>query len=120
MLAVFLSFPSLRCREYLPTYPYLSHCRRGFGTGLAFSALFIAVQAAVDKTHIAPAVSMLYLSQGFGIVVGIAAASAAFQAGLRSTLDGRLGQLHLAPTLRDEVGTAPPPTTSNPLLSTLL
>lgn len=70
---------------------------------MAFSALFIAVQVAVDKSHIAPAVSMLYLAQGFGIVVGLAASSAVFQAGLRSTLEGRLIYLHLDAGVRDEV-----------------
>lgn len=75
----------------------------GFGTGVALSAVFIAIQASVDKAHLAPAVSSLYLSQGFGCVVGLAAVSAVFQAGLRGTLETRLVQLHLDAELRDEV-----------------
>lgn len=67
------------------------------------SAVFIAVQAAVEKKHLAPAVSMLYLAQGLGAVVGIAGSSAVFQAGLRATLEGRLIRLHLDSALRDEV-----------------
>ncbi|ROW07674.1 hypothetical protein VMCG_03348 [Cytospora schulzeri] len=75
----------------------------GFGTGVALSAVFIAVQASVQKAHLAPAVSSLYLSQGFGCVVGLAAVSAAFQAGLRGTLEARLVQLNLDAELRDEI-----------------
>jgi hypothetical protein len=71
---------------------------------VALSAVFIAVQASIDKAHLAPAVSSLYLSQGFGCVVGLAAVSAAFQAGLRGTLETRLVQMNLDAELRDEVG----------------
>lgn len=71
---------------------------------MALSAVFIAIQASVDKAHLAPAVSSLYLAQGFGCVVGLAAVSAAFQAGLRGTLETRLVQMHLDAELRDEVG----------------
>ncbi|ROV95903.1 hypothetical protein VSDG_05240 [Cytospora chrysosperma] len=75
----------------------------GFGTGVALSAVFIAVQASIDKAHLAPAVSTLYLAQGFGCVVGLAAVSAAFQAGLRGTLETRLVQMNLDAELRDEI-----------------
>lgn len=78
-------------------------CLSGFGTGVAFSAVFVAVQAAVDRAHIAPAVSMVYLAQGFGGIVGLAASSAVFSAGLRATLEGRLVNLHLDAGLRNEV-----------------
>lgn len=57
----------------------------------------------MDKSHIAPAVSMLYLAQGFGTVVGLAVSSAVYQAGLRSTLEGRLIYMNLDPGVRDEV-----------------
>ncbi|KUI57106.1 Vacuolar membrane amino acid uptake transporter fnx2 [Cytospora mali] len=75
----------------------------GFGTGVALSAVFIAVQASVDKARLAPAVSTLYLCQGFGAIVGLAAVSAAFQAGLRSTLQSRLVEMHLDADLRNEI-----------------
>lgn len=77
----------------------------GFGTGVAFSSVFIAVQASVDRSHMAPAISMLYLAQGFGALVGLAASSAVYQAGLRAALEGRLMQLNLDASLRDEVRT---------------
>lgn len=70
---------------------------------MALSAVFTAVQASVDRAHLAPAVSSLYLSQGFGCVVGLAAVSAVFQAGLRGTLEARLARLGLGGDLRDEV-----------------
>lgn len=75
----------------------------GFGTGIALSAVFIAVQASVDKSQVAPAISALYLASGFGTVVGLAAVSATFQAGLRSTLEARLMDMHLGQELRSEV-----------------
>lgn len=75
----------------------------GFGTGVALSAVFIAVQASVDKSQVAPAISALYLASGFGTVVGLAAVSATFQAGLKSTLQARLLGMHLSQELRSEV-----------------
>lgn len=67
------------------------------------SAIFISIQVSVDKAHMAPAVSMVYLAQGLGAVLGLAASSAVYQAGLRSTLETRLLHLHVGAELRDEV-----------------
>ncbi|KAF3762220.1 MFS general substrate transporter [Cryphonectria parasitica EP155] len=75
----------------------------GFSIGMAYSAVFIAVQVSVDKAHVAPAVSTLYLFNGLGCVLGLAAASAATQAGLRATLESRLLQMHLDADLRSEI-----------------
>lgn len=75
----------------------------GFGSGVALGSVFTAVQASVDKSHIAPAISMLYLAQGLGCLVGLTASSAVYQAGLRATLEGRLILLNLDASLRDEV-----------------
>lgn len=75
----------------------------GFGTGMAMSATFTSVQASVDRAHLSPAVSALFLSSGLGAVVGLAAVSATFQAGLRSTLESRLLLLGLDASVRDEV-----------------
>lgn len=86
---------------------------------MALSAVFIAVQAAVDKSHLAPAVSMLYLAQGLGGVVGIAASSAVFQAGLRATLESRLIGLHLDADLRNKVITHTATRASSPAVSLL-
>ncbi|KAK7744070.1 hypothetical protein SLS53_003588 [Cytospora paraplurivora] len=75
----------------------------GFGTGMAMSATFTSVQASVDRAHLSPAVSALFLSSGLGAVVGLAAVSATFQAGLRSTLESRLLLLDLDAGVRDEI-----------------
>ncbi|POS71965.1 major facilitator superfamily transporter [Diaporthe helianthi] len=75
----------------------------GFGTGVALSAVFIAVQASVNKSQVAPAISALYLASGFGTVVGLAAVSATFQTGLRSTLEARLMSMHLNEESRSEI-----------------
>lgn len=67
------------------------------------SALFVAVQVSVDKAHIAPAVSMVFLASGLGTVLGLAGSSAVYQAGLRSTLESRLVSLHLDAGVREQV-----------------
>ncbi|KAF2127802.1 MFS general substrate transporter [Dothidotthia symphoricarpi CBS 119687] len=68
----------------------------GFGTGIAQSALFISVQAAIDPTHTAIAASTLYLSSSVGSLAGMAGASAVLQGALRKCLNRRLGELDLA------------------------
>lgn len=73
---------------------------------MTLSAIFIAVQASVDKAHMAPAVSVVYLAQGLGVILGLAATSAVYQAGLRSTLEDRLINLHLDADLRNQVSIA--------------
>lgn len=75
----------------------------GFGTAVTMNALFTAIQVSVDRAHIAPAVSMVFLASGLGTVLGLAASSAVYQAGLRSTLESRLVYLHLDADLRDQV-----------------
>lgn len=75
----------------------------GFGTGVTMNALFTAVQVSVDRAHIAPAVSMVFLASGLGTVLGLAASSAVYQAGLRSTLESRLVYQHLDADLRNRV-----------------
>ncbi|KAL2061394.1 hypothetical protein VTL71DRAFT_7667 [Oculimacula yallundae] len=48
----------------------------GFGTGVAFSATFIALTASVERGDMAVAMSGLYLCSGLGFVLGVAGASA--------------------------------------------
>lgn len=59
----------------------------GFGTGMANSAVFVALTAGVDKESIAIAASGLYLSSNVGAVTGVSAAGAIFQNALRWRLD---------------------------------
>jgi MFS family permease len=68
----------------------------GFGTGIAQSALFISLQVVIDPTHMAPAISFMYLSTTIWITIGLPISSAAMQASLRSTLQTRLMNLGLS------------------------
>jgi hypothetical protein len=58
----------------------------GFATGVAHSALFVALTAGVAEEDIAIAGSGLYLSGSIGAVIGTSAPSAIYQAALRSGL----------------------------------
>lgn len=48
----------------------------GFGTGIVQSAIFIAVQAAVNPSHKAPALGGIWLTFSVGAIIGLAAVSA--------------------------------------------
>ena len=65
----------------------------GFGTGIAQSALFISLQAAIDPAHTAVATSALYLSAQIGFVSGMAECAAVLAGGLRWALDRKLDRL---------------------------
>lgn len=75
----------------------------GFGAGVAQSALFIALQVVVDAEHMAPAVSMMYLSTNVASMVGIASAHAVMQHFLGQSLARRLLDLGLGAKEREEV-----------------
>ncbi|CAK7215081.1 hypothetical protein SEUCBS140593_002410 [Sporothrix eucalyptigena] len=64
----------------------------GFGTAAAHSAVFVAMAAGVADDDMAIAGSGLYLSGNIGAVTGMSAASALFQASLRSGLTQRLAK----------------------------
>ncbi|KAF9638006.1 Major facilitator superfamily [Lasiodiplodia theobromae] len=51
----------------------------GFGTGIAASALFIAITACVEPSFVAIASSTMYLSTSIGALVGLASSSAVLQ-----------------------------------------
>lgn len=67
----------------------------GLATGIAHSAIFVAVTAGVGEEKMAIAGSGLYLSGNIGAVAGVAAGSALFQTSLRrylfASLDGMAG-----------------------------
>ena len=75
----------------------------GFGTGIAQSAVFISLQAAISPEHKAAAASGLFLTWPIGMTVGLAAISATMLGVLRKTLDLRLIELGIAAPQRDEV-----------------
>ncbi|CZT44585.1 related to multidrug resistance protein fnx1 [Rhynchosporium secalis] len=58
----------------------------GFGTGIAFSAAFIAFTASVKRRNMAVATSGLYLCSGLGFVLGVAGASSVQITTLRTLL----------------------------------
>jgi hypothetical protein len=58
----------------------------GFGTGMAGSATFIALTCSVTKGEIAMATGGMYLASAVGMVVGIAACSAAQLSSLQNLL----------------------------------
>ena len=68
----------------------------GFGSGIANSALFISIQAALDPRFAAVAASTLYLASSIGMLAGMAGVSAVLQQSLRVGLDDRLTRLGMA------------------------
>jgi MFS family permease len=68
----------------------------GFGSGIANSALFISIQAALDPRFAAIAASTLYLASSIGMLAGMAGVSAVLQQSLRVGLDVRLTHLGIA------------------------
>ncbi|KAF2119489.1 major facilitator superfamily transporter [Lophiotrema nucula] len=68
----------------------------GFGTGVAQSAVFIALQAGIDPKHTAVAAAALYLSSSVGMVTGMAGVSATLQEMLRRGLVRRIGNFDLS------------------------
>ncbi|EGS19311.1 uncharacterized protein CTHT_0047650 [Thermochaetoides thermophila DSM 1495] len=67
----------------------------GFGTGIAQSAVFISLQAVVDQSHMAPAISFMYLSSTLGVTAGLPVINAVLQTALRRSLGWRLPALGL-------------------------
>jgi hypothetical protein len=63
----------------------------GFGTAIAQSTVFVALAVTVSEKDMAIASSGLFLSGGIGGAAGLSAASAVFQAVLRSALERLLG-----------------------------
>jgi len=68
----------------------------GFGTGLAQIAVFESLRANIDEAHLAPAISLLYLSTGIGLIVGLACMNSVLQAGLRVGLNRSLRRMGLS------------------------
>ncbi|KAF2021707.1 MFS general substrate transporter, partial [Aaosphaeria arxii CBS 175.79] len=75
----------------------------GFGTGIAQSALFISLQAAIDPSHMAVAAASLYLAFSVGAIGGMAGVSAVLQSKLRSGLDKRLDDLGFDALKRERI-----------------
>ncbi|KAH7136348.1 major facilitator superfamily-domain-containing protein [Dactylonectria macrodidyma] len=75
----------------------------GVGTGLAQSAVFIALQAAIDPSDRAVAASGLYLTGTIGCVVGLAASSSSTQVVLRRVVQTKLAQQGMESSAIEEI-----------------
>ena len=62
-----------------------------FGVGLLNSSQFIAVSAAVDKTQLATTISIFFLSQQIGLMIGASGSGALLQKTFRTALEKSLG-----------------------------
>lgn len=75
----------------------------GFGTGMVQSITFIAVQAAVDPAHKAPALGGIWLTGTVGAIVGLAAVSVVTIEVMKQKLDAQLQMMGLDDIVRAEV-----------------
>ncbi|KAF7553459.1 hypothetical protein G7Z17_g3617 [Cylindrodendrum hubeiense] len=75
----------------------------GMGTGIAQSAVFIALQSAINPGDKAVAASGLYLTGTIGCIVGLAASSASTQVILRRVVQVKLAKQGMNKSLIDEV-----------------
>ncbi|CZS97654.1 related to multidrug resistance protein fnx1 [Rhynchosporium agropyri] len=75
----------------------------GFGTGIAFSAAFIALTASVKRRNMAVATSGLYLCSGLGFVLGVAGASSVQITTLRTLLGKAFAGVDGAREITEEV-----------------
>ena len=78
--------------------------RSGFGAGIVQSAVFISLQAVVEASHMAPAISILCLSSTCAMILGLACASSIMGVTLKPALSSKLLELNLDPALTAEVG----------------
>ncbi|KAJ4291444.1 hypothetical protein N0V88_006038 [Collariella sp. IMI 366227] len=65
----------------------------GLGTGIAQSAVFISLQAVIghsNPSHLAPAITFMYLCMTLSVTVGLPTANAVMQSALKITLGRRL------------------------------
>jgi hypothetical protein len=75
----------------------------GFGTGIAQSAIFISLQAAIEPKHKAAAISGLFLTWPVGMTLGLACVSSVMLQVLRQSLDHRLQAMGFEDLARTEV-----------------
>jgi hypothetical protein len=81
----------------------LTSCCSGLGAGIAQSAVFVALQVAIDPSDKAAATSALFLIGTIAIMTGIAIAGALIVGGLQKSLFAQLTALGLNSQLIQEV-----------------
>ena len=62
-----------------------------FGIGILISSLFVGISAAVEKPQQATAISLYFLSQQLGVMIGASGSGALLQKTFRDALEGTLG-----------------------------
>ncbi|KAI1113324.1 major facilitator superfamily transporter [Nemania sp. NC0429] len=75
----------------------------GFGSGMAWSAVFVSLNAAVDPEHKAVVASGLQMSYPIGMLLGVTAASAVMLEVLQRVLDNKLLAAGLSVEKRTEI-----------------
>ncbi|KAH8646182.1 major facilitator superfamily transporter [Xylariales sp. PMI_506] len=74
----------------------------GFGAGMSQSAAFVALQASIDRSDRAAAISGLFLAGPVGMLLGIAGATAILMGVLRAALAAKLTKLGLSDSVIHE------------------
>ncbi|KAH7174570.1 major facilitator superfamily domain-containing protein [Fusarium flagelliforme] len=69
--------------------------KRGFGMGMTYSALFVAIQAAAKPQQVPAAISTLSLCSAIGAIAGVASTGAAVKSVLGRSLETKLNHLGL-------------------------
>ena len=75
-----------RWRGRINVWESLEILPASLGVGLLNSSQFIGLSAAVEKSHLATAISIFFLSQQIGMMVGASASAALLRQGFRDAL----------------------------------
>ncbi|KAL9127025.1 MAG: hypothetical protein Q9217_004014 [Psora testacea] len=80
----------LRWRGHISVWESLEILPASLGVGLLNSSQFIGLSAAVEKSHLATAISIFFLSQQIGMMIGASASAALLRYGFRDALIQKL------------------------------
>ena len=80
----------LRWRGRISVWESLEVLPASLGVGLLNSSQFIGLSAAVEKSHSATAISIFFLSQQLGMMIGASASAALLRHGFRDALIQKL------------------------------
>jgi len=75
----------------------------GFGMGMTYSALFVAIQAAAKPHQVPASLSTLSLCSAIGAIAGVASTGAAVKSVLGRSLESKLHHLGLDAVSRQKV-----------------
>ena len=80
----------LRWRGRINIWDSLEIFPASLGVGLLNSSQFIGLSAAVDKAHMATTISIFFLSQQIGMMIGASGSAALLRQGFRDALVHKL------------------------------